>query len=60
MYAKSKKIQELVFIFFAQSKWYSEYIQTKIMQKWSAKDYNYVDYPSDKLFLNLFMKFETG
>lgn len=26
----------------------------KIMEKWSAKDYNGVSYPSDKLFLNRF------
>ena len=30
------------------------------MQKWSAKDYNYVDYPSDKLFFESFMKFEPA
>ena len=30
----------------------------KIMRKWSVKDYNYVDYPSDKLFFESFMKFE--
>lgn len=29
----------------------------KIMQKWSAKDYNNVDYPSDKLFFESFDKF---
>ncbi|MDP4291981.1 MAG: adenosine deaminase, partial [Bacteroidota bacterium] len=29
----------------------------KIFQKWSAKDYNYVDYPSDKLFFESFDKF---
>lgn len=29
----------------------------KIMQKWSAKDYNHVDYPSDKLFFESFDKF---
>ncbi len=32
----------------------------KIMQKWSVKDYNYVDYPSDKLFFESFMKFEPA
>lgn len=32
----------------------------KIMQKWSIKDYNYVDYPSDKLFFESFMKFEPA
>jgi hypothetical protein len=29
----------------------------KIMQKWSVKDYNNVDYPSDKLFFESFDKF---
>lgn len=33
-----------------------EYKQ-KIMHKWSVKDYNYVDYPSDKLFFEAFEKF---
>ncbi|MBP4143002.1 adenosine deaminase [Flavobacterium sp. P4023] len=32
----------------------------KIMQKWSVKDYNFVDYPSDKLFFESFMKFEPA
>ncbi|WP_281239311.1 adenosine deaminase [Flavobacterium praedii] len=32
----------------------------KIIQKWSVKDYNNVDYPSDKLFFESFMKFETA
>jgi len=32
----------------------------KIIQKWSAKDYNNVDYPSDKLFFESFMKFEPA
>ncbi|MFV8369350.1 adenosine deaminase [Flavobacterium sp. LB2R40] len=32
----------------------------KIMQKWSVKDYNHVDYPSDKLFFESFMKFEPA
>nr|WP_315198618.1 adenosine deaminase [uncultured Flavobacterium sp.] len=32
----------------------------KIMQKWSIKDYNNVDYPSDKLFFESFMKFEPA
>jgi len=32
----------------------------KIMQKWSVKDYNYVDYPSDKLFFESFQKFEPA
>lgn len=34
--------------------------QQKIMQKWSIKDYNNVDYPSDKLFFESFMKFEPA
>ena len=34
--------------------------QQKIMQKWSVKDYNYVDYPSDKLFFESFLKFEPA
>ena len=29
----------------------------KIMEKWSVKDYNHVDYPSDKLFFESFGKF---
>ncbi len=37
----------------------SKYKQ-KIMQKWSVKDYNYVDYPSNKLFFESFMKFEPA
>ena len=32
----------------------------KIMQRWSVKDYNNVDYPSDKLFFESFMKFEPA
>ncbi|WP_264563705.1 adenosine deaminase [Flavobacterium sp. N3904] len=32
----------------------------KIMHKWSIKDYNNVDYPSDKLFFESFMKFEPA
>ena len=32
----------------------------KIMQKWSVKDYNHVDYPSNKLFFESFMKFEPA
>ena len=32
----------------------------KIMQKWSVKDYNYVDYPSNKLFFESFLKFEPA
>lgn len=35
-----------------------ELYKQKIMQKWSVKDYNHVDYPSDKLFFESFMKFE--
>lgn len=37
-----------------------DYYKQKIMQKWSVKDYNYVDYPSDKLFFESFMKFEPA
>ena len=37
-----------------------EIYKQKIMQKWSIKDYNYVDYPSDKLFFESFMKFEPA
>ena len=37
-----------------------EIYKQKIMQKWSVKDYNYVDYPSDKLFFESFMKFEPA
>jgi adenosine deaminase/adenosine deaminase CECR1 len=34
-----------------------EMYKQKIMQKWSVKDYNNVDYPSDKLFFESFDKF---
>ena len=37
-----------------------EIYKQKIMQKWSVKDYNHVDYPSDKLFFESFMKFEPA
>ncbi|OAB27188.1 adenosine deaminase [Flavobacterium fryxellicola] len=37
-----------------------DYYKQQIMQKWSVKDYNYVDYPSDKLFFESFMKFEPA
>jgi adenosine deaminase len=37
-----------------------EAYKQKIMQKWSIKDYNYVDYPSDKQFFESFMKFEPA
>ena len=37
-----------------------EAYKQKIMQKWSIKDYNDVDYPSDKLFFESFMKFEPA
>ncbi len=37
-----------------------EVYKQKIMHKWSIKDYNYVDYPSDKLFFESFMKFEPA
>ena len=32
----------------------------KAIHKWSVKDYNNVDYPSDKLFFESFMKFEPA
>ena len=32
----------------------------KIMEKWSAKDYNGVSYPSDKLFFESFQKFSPA
>lgn len=32
----------------------------KIMEKWSVKDYNHVDYPSDKLFFESFGKFSPS
>ncbi|WP_348798948.1 adenosine deaminase [Flavobacterium adhaerens] len=32
----------------------------KIIHKWSIKDFNYVDYPSDKQFFESFMKFEPA
>jgi adenosine deaminase len=34
--------------------------KTKIMQKWSVKDYNNVDYPSSKLFFESFNKFSQA
>lgn len=37
-----------------------EVYKQKVMQKWSVKDYNYVDYPSDKQFFESFMKFEPA
>ena len=37
-----------------------EVYKQKIMQRWSVKDYNHVDYPSDKLFFESFMKFEPA
>jgi adenosine deaminase/adenosine deaminase CECR1 len=36
------------------------FYKQKIMEKWSVKDYNHVDYPSDKLFFESFMKFEPA
>jgi adenosine deaminase len=33
------------------------FYKQKIMQKWSVKDYNALDYPSDKLFFETFNKF---
>lgn len=35
-----------------KSKGQLAYYKQQIMEKWSVKDYNNVDYPSDKLFLN--------
>jgi adenosine deaminase/adenosine deaminase CECR1 len=43
-----------------KSKGTLELYKQKIMQKWSIKDYNGVDYPSDKLFFESFMKFEPA
>jgi adenosine deaminase/adenosine deaminase CECR1 len=43
-----------------KSKGTLELYKQKIMQKWSVKDYNGVDYPSDKLFFESFMKFEPA
>jgi adenosine deaminase/adenosine deaminase CECR1 len=37
-----------------------EAYKQKIMQKWSIKDYNGMNYPSDKLFFESFMKFEPA
>lgn len=37
-----------------------DFYKQKIIQKWSIKDYNTVDYPSDKHFFESFMKFEPG
>jgi adenosine deaminase len=37
-----------------------DFYKQQIMQKWSIKDYNQVDYPSDKLFFESFMKFEPA
>ena len=34
--------------------------EQKIMEKWSVKDYNNVDYPSDKLFFESFDKFSPA
>ncbi len=34
--------------------------KTKIMRKWSVKDYNDADYPSDKLFFESFNKFSPA
>jgi hypothetical protein len=36
------------------------YYKQKIMEKWSVKDYNNVDYPSDKLFFESFDKFSPA
>ena len=43
-----------------KSKGTLDFYKQKIMQKWSVKDYNNVDYPSDKLFFESFMKFEPA
>ncbi|SHG28748.1 adenosine deaminase [Flavobacterium micromati] len=43
-----------------KSKGTLELYKQKIMQKWSVKDYNGVNYPSDKLFFESFMKFEPA
>jgi adenosine deaminase/adenosine deaminase CECR1 len=40
-----------------KSKGELEQYKQKIMHKWSVKDYNNVDYPSDKLFFESFEKF---
>ncbi len=40
-----------------QSRGDLELYKQKIMHKWSVKDYNYTDYPSDKLFFESFDKF---
>ncbi|MGQ7944727.1 adenosine deaminase [Flavobacterium sp. WC2509] len=37
-----------------------EAYKQKIMHTWSIKDYNNVDYPSDKQFFDSFMKFEPA
>ncbi|PKB17943.1 adenosine deaminase [Flavobacterium sp. 5] len=37
-----------------------EAYKQKVMHKWSVKDFNYVDYPSDKQFFESFMKFEPA
>ncbi|HEY4617240.1 MAG TPA: adenosine deaminase [Flavobacterium sp.] len=37
-----------------------ERYKQKIMEKWSVKDYNNVDYPSDKLFFESFDKFSPA
>ncbi|EIA08387.1 adenosine deaminase [Flavobacterium frigoris] len=36
------------------------YYKQQIMEKWSVKDYNNVDYPSDKLFFESFDKFSPA
>lgn len=43
-----------------KSKGTLDFYKQKIMQKWSVKDYNNVNYPSDKLFFESFMKFEPA
>jgi adenosine deaminase/adenosine deaminase CECR1 len=51
---------KLAVIFFIQSNGTLDIYKQKINAKWSVKDYNYVDYPSDKLFFESFMKFEPA
>jgi hypothetical protein len=43
-----------------QSKGQLAFYKQKIMQRWSVKDYNNVDYPSDKLFFESFDKFSPA
>jgi adenosine deaminase/adenosine deaminase CECR1 len=43
-----------------KSKGQLAYYKQQIMEKWSVKDYNNVDYPSDKLFFESFDKFSPA